>query len=277
MAQVAGQWQGGKHRGSIFKRGQQYVVLEIEDDNFYVRIADYHNETDAKDAAATLRATISVSRNLTRNRYRYVTDPISQDVWLEVNLNHGQTLVCDVDALPLVEKHSWHAEVKDDLGKLWYARSSAGFFHKLLTGFPMTDHVDRNGLNNRVSNLRATTPLHNQHNRRKSRRNSTGRAGVMYRKAFHDYFAFLGSTPAKSFAINKYGNETAFALACAARAKWESDNNIESEVGQCDAPPEPVREERLYQCPKCEIQFRYSYTLRRHILTKHDASPRSGE
>ena len=38
-------------------------------------------------------------------------------------------------------------------------------FHKYITGYDMTDHIDRNPLNNKLSNLRETTNKLNSNNR----------------------------------------------------------------------------------------------------------------
>ena len=264
MLQV-GEWQGGKHQGSICREGRS-IVVELQGTRFRLAIADFADENAATEAAANLRAEQSLSRNLTKNRYRYVTDPTSQDTWLEVQLSQGRNFICDPIALPLVEKHTWHAVYK---GGLWYTKTHAGYFHKLLTGFRMTDHTDRNGLNNRASNLTTTTPLHNQHNRRISRRNVTGRAGVLYSKDAHAYKACLGSTATKTFSITKYGNGGAFAHACNARLAWERENDVKSEVGQMEAPPVPTKEMRTYKCPLCNLEYAQSYSLRRHIRIKH--------
>ena len=51
------------------------------------------------------------------------------------------------------------------------------------------DHIDGNGLNNRIENLRAATVPQNQHNSRLSRRNSTGVKGVSFHKCTGKYIA----------------------------------------------------------------------------------------
>lgn len=261
-----GEWQGGKHRGGVHPNKNNSFVMCIRREYFYFHIKDYPDENAAAEAAQRLRAELSLSRNLTRNRYRYVTDPSSGDKWLEVQLTQGQTLICDVDALWLVEKYWWGAVCRYDL---WYAWSTHGSFHKLLTGYARTDHIDRNGLNNRRVNLREVTHQENMRNRRIGRRHTTPRAGVTYEKGVHFYVAYLGGTKTKKFSINKYGNANAFALACEARANWERENNVLSEVGSCEPPAEPTWERPIFFCPSCDGSFNHKNSLVRHVNRKH--------
>jgi hypothetical protein len=260
-----GEWQGGKHQGGIFREGRTFV-LDVEGDRFRFPPGDYESEADAMAAVIRRRAELSLARNLTKNRYRYVTDPISRDVWLEVELNHGQKLICDVDALPLVEKEKWFAGRS---GKTWYVECTTGAFHTLLTGYSMTDHRDRNGLNNRASNLRETTPALNMRNLRLNCRNVSGRAGVLYDKATHAYVARLGSAANVRFAIDEYGNEGAWEKACATRAQWEKDNNVDSEIGVTTTPKEPLDKRGTYKCPECGRNYRYHNYLKLHVRTQH--------
>jgi hypothetical protein len=47
----------------------------------------------------------------------------------------------------------------------------------------LLDHIDGNGINNRLENLREATSSQNAHNMRKSRRNTSGFKGVSKHKA----------------------------------------------------------------------------------------------
>lgn len=59
-------------------------------------------------------------------------------------------------------------------------RGRAILMHKLITGYPRTDHVDHNGLNNQRSNLRPATGAQNNGNRRKLRQKSSRFKGVCW-------------------------------------------------------------------------------------------------
>lgn len=56
------------------------------------------------------------------------------------------------------------------------------FMHKLITGYPMTDHVDHDGLNNQRSNLRPATRPQNMHNRQAAIRGASRYKGVCWVK-----------------------------------------------------------------------------------------------
>ncbi|WP_186276540.1 HNH endonuclease signature motif containing protein [Burkholderia gladioli] len=45
---------------------------------------------------------------------------------------------------------------------------------------PMLDHIDGNGLNNRIENLRVCTPAQNQYNSRRKVSNRSGHKGVVF-------------------------------------------------------------------------------------------------
>lgn len=84
----------------------------------------------------------------------------------EIPLSRGLVaLVDDADYEMLIGLGSWHAKPG---GKTLYARLNRGrklYMHKVLTGWPITDHINRNGLDNRRANLRPATASQNQANR----------------------------------------------------------------------------------------------------------------
>ena len=64
--------------------------------------------------------------------------------------------------------------------------------HRLVMGEPKgkhIDHINRDVLDNRKSNLRLCTKSQNQHNRGKNKNNTTGYKGVTWNKARNKYVA----------------------------------------------------------------------------------------
>ena len=59
-------------------------------------------------------------------------------------------------------------------------RAVAIYMHQLLTGWPMTDHINHDGLDNRRSNLRPVTPAQSAANRRPQIGSSSTYKGVQW-------------------------------------------------------------------------------------------------
>lgn len=63
--------------------------------------------------------------------------------------------------------------------------------HKLLTGWPVTDHADGDGLNNQRSNLRPANSAQNRHNQRPKRGSSSRFKGVSWNKSARKWQASI--------------------------------------------------------------------------------------
>ena len=106
-----------------------------------------------------------------------------------VILTKGFVAIIDIEDVPIVKQHSWRALV---VPHTVYAvstgprpRRKSIRMHRLLMEEPEglgVDHVDGNGLNNRLrretANLRIATSSENNRNQRTQKRKSSGRKGV---------------------------------------------------------------------------------------------------
>lgn len=105
---------------------------------------------------------------------------------IELTLPTGQVALLDIDDMVAVESFAWHAVPK---GRTCYVGSTVGprtsrttlMLHRLLVSAPpdrLVDHRNRNGLDNRRSNLRLCTPVQNRANA--ISRNSSGYRGIFW-------------------------------------------------------------------------------------------------
>lgn len=105
-----------------------------------------------------------------------------------IRLHDGQYAIVDDDDFERVSELKWRA-CKGSKNKCWYARTSEticghrGFtymHHFVFPGHEELDHKNRNGLDNRKSNLRPATSSQNQANREKRAGTSSRFKGVCW-------------------------------------------------------------------------------------------------
>jgi len=108
-----------------------------------------------------------------------------------IQLTQGKFAIVDDDDYEWLMQWKWYAH-KDK--NAWYARrttpignnkTATVMMHREILSIDsslLVDHVDRDGLNNRRSNLRAATIQQNGHNQQIHRRNTSGYKGVTWNK-----------------------------------------------------------------------------------------------
>lgn len=103
---------------------------------------------------------------------------------VRIPLTRGLWALIDMGDLDIVRGKTWHAHVcKGGTYARTWVRDANGkrvglLLHKAITGWPMTDHVDGDGLNNARSNLRPASRAQNNRNSRVQKNNKTGLKGV---------------------------------------------------------------------------------------------------
>jgi hypothetical protein len=162
------------------------------------RIDDFETELDAENAAKKWRREFSNSLSMTSNMIRLVDDDT-----IEVQLDNG-TMFTNIKFLDLCQRykiyrHNAYARFK--LGKREH------YFHKYITGNDTSHHIDRNGLNNRLSNLADVTQDINNRHASLRKDNSLGITGVY--KINTGYRAIISHEKIKyqkTFSIKLYGD-----------------------------------------------------------------------
>lgn len=132
---------------------------------------------------------------------KYIT--LGDTTILQITRRNGEVVdvLIDTDMLPLVSKYHWLVDVKKN--GTYYIKSFTGskwkqpvrtYLHRLLTNAPkgaVVDHIDRNTLNNRLSNLRVVDKSTNNKNRGVLNPNNktSGFRGVTWHKRRNKWMA----------------------------------------------------------------------------------------
>lgn len=162
-------------------------------------------------AAALLKGETKTCRQCEKNRY-YVVCEIDQ-----LRKESKVYFYIDIGDLEKAKEYKWHIcngyVVTCVQGK--YFR-----LHQILLGFPKSgiDHIDRNPLNNRRSNLRLCNQQQNTANTGLFKHNSTGYKGVSWDKGRNKYIAKI-KLNGKTINLGRYAAAEDAAIAYNKKAK----------------------------------------------------------
>lgn len=103
----------------------------------------------------------------------------------------GRVALVDDGDFDFVMGYRWHIQTTATPG-LFYVltnvhvdgRRTSRKMHTIITGWPITDHIDGDGLNNQRSNLRPATPGQNSRNSRRRRDSRSQFKGVFHDPSF---------------------------------------------------------------------------------------------
>lgn len=152
------------------------------------------------------------------------------------------------------------AVLRDDDG-----RRHGLLMHKLITGWPKTDHIDHDGLNNQRSNLRPVTDQQNHFNRRSGVDTSSRYKGVSWVQQKRLWHAAIGVN-GQVFPLGRFPSETEAAMAydAAAAQKHGEFACLNFPGGVTPALLEQVRAEReaagiIHICTVCGTRYETRY------------------
>ncbi len=111
----------------------------------------------------------------------------------------GRVALVDDEDYDRVMQHKWNVK---ESGRMTYVMANVVredgshttiSMHKLITGWPMTDHANHDGLDNQRHNLRPATPSQNSMNNRSRQNTSSRYKGVTWQKNQGVWVAHVGA------------------------------------------------------------------------------------
>jgi hypothetical protein len=242
---VPDMWLGGKYAGTIFCRSNDSawnMVLKTDERSFtkYMKF-DETNKQEKYDELDELRKKLSDDLGLTRNKFRF----IGKDT-IEVKLDHDQTFVTDSKFISIIDKYTLFVKkggsnenAKYYVGMLDGKKTMN--YHNFITGFNFVDHIDRNPMNNKLSNLREFNCAENNKNKTVGPKNYDPNylCGVREivkdgRKYIFTYVKNNSTQYTKLFSLKQYGQKKAIKLAISWRLnmlkEFNSNNWHENDI-----------------------------------------------
>ena len=176
-----GSWQNGKSAGSIKRHNGRGWIVRFQSPYESKCFSDsvLGGVMNSGLEAYAWRRAISEARGLTRNKWRVWCD--GDERWVEVQLQDGFTMRCDLADIGRVEESTWFAH--DDGSGRRYARDTVAkerFHTRVLPGPTIVDHINRDTLNNCRANLRDGGGGINANNCSTRRDNTSGVVGVHF-------------------------------------------------------------------------------------------------
>ena len=219
-------WIKGKYAGTVFQRSCQNkwtIVVKKQDGLVVTKTLSFTEETKelVYKEAIMIRNNLSDMNGLTTNKIKI---KIIDSDKIEVKLSKDQIMITNYKFLNIIEKYNlFVTKSSNDNSKYYACIEISGImykYHKFITSWKMVDHIDRNPLNNCLSNLRETTYKENNNNRSKSDSSNALELGVTYSEKDDAYKARIkqdGKEYCKQFSVKKYGKTEALRLAIETR------------------------------------------------------------
>jgi hypothetical protein len=118
---------------------------------------------------------------------------------MKIRLPDGGYFLIDEEDCPLINKYSWHRMSGDyvitEVGNRRLKTRKVILLHKMIMNTPKefdTDHINRNPLDNRKSNLRIVNRTQNNFNSGIHKNNKSGVKGVNWFKPIKAWRAYIG-------------------------------------------------------------------------------------
>lgn len=173
---TSSEWLGGKYAGHILSMkdnqgyfgrfgGERTGGAKIQK-SFNVKT--YETLEKAKEAAEKWLIEHSTATGLLRNKYKIIYKD-EKPTYLLVELTQNYCTLMDYEQLPILEKYRLYCTKSSSENSKQYCifdtKEKLCKIHKHITGFKMTDHINRYPLDNRRENLRETNASENNKNR----------------------------------------------------------------------------------------------------------------
>ena len=229
--QILGNWQDGKMSGYVSSTGTSWEVRCQRRYLAHFCPTKFGGKQMAYDAAVRYLREYSDANSLTRNQWRIRKASDDGKEYGEVKLTKNCTMLFDLDDLCKVQASYWCASGIP--GQRYGRCGKATHFHNLVTGIMLVDHINKDSLDNRKRNLRATTTSGNLRNCRRQIKNKSGITGVCYtltktsQGLLRPYWIAQIWVDKRHlqrrFSCSKYGNEAARQLAIKTRKQWDEE------------------------------------------------------
>ena len=216
-------WQLGKSTGCILYRKRNnrfYYEARIKLSNGKLKSKSFPKE-NFEEANKWLKE-FAKENNLTNNMIRIIDDNT-----IEVQLTKNYIMKTDIKYADICQKYSLCAGKGGSKTSKYYAKIEVDgksiSYHKYITGYSMTDHINRDTLDNRLINLRKTTYKQNNNNRGQNKKITDPSHILGVRRIDSAWEARIkqdGKQYTSWFSIAKYGDEGAKNMAIEARKQF---------------------------------------------------------